>query len=72
MVNVDVALFAESNRIGIGLVIRDHNGRFLAAFRRGLEGFIEPETTEATALRHAVRFVSILPYNQVIFASDCQ
>jgi pentatricopeptide repeat protein len=71
MVNVDAALFAESNRIGIGLVIRDHNGRFLAACRRGLEGFTEPEIAEATALRHAVRFVSILPYNQVTFASDC-
>lgn len=71
MVNVDAAVFAESNRMGIGLVFRDHNGNFLAACRQGLNGITEPEVAEATALRHAVHFVSALPYNHVIVASDC-
>ena len=34
MVNVDVAVFAESNRMGIGLVIRDHRANFLAVCRQ--------------------------------------
>jgi hypothetical protein len=32
-VNVDAALFAGSERMEIGLVIKDHNGDFLAASR---------------------------------------
>jgi hypothetical protein len=33
MVNVDVAVFKEANRMGLGIVVRDHNGDFLAACR---------------------------------------
>ena len=70
MVNVDVAVFAESNRMGIGLVIRDHRANFLAACRQGFDRITEPEITEAIAFRHAVYFVSALPYDKVIVASD--
>jgi hypothetical protein len=43
MVNVDATVFEESNRMGIGLVIRDHDGNFLAACRQGIEGITGPE-----------------------------
>jgi hypothetical protein len=71
MVNVDAAVFAKSNRMGFGLVIRDHNGNFLAGYRQGLDGITEPEVAEAIAFRHAVHFVLALPYRHVIVASDC-
>ena len=64
MVNVDAAVFAESNRMGIGLVIRDHRANFLAACRQGFDRITEPEITEAIAFRHAVYFVSALPYHK--------
>jgi hypothetical protein len=69
--NVDAALFAESNRMGLGAVIRDHKGSFLAACRQSISRVTEPEVAEAIALRHVVRFVSSLSFNKVIIASDC-
>lgn len=70
-VNVDTALFAESKKMDIGLVIRDHNGSFLAACRQSRNWVTEPELAEAIALIYAVHFVSSLPYHKVLLASDC-
>ena len=33
MVNVDAAIFHKTNRMGLGIVIRDHKGDFLATCR---------------------------------------
>ena len=63
MVNVDAALFAKSERMGIGLVIRDHNCDSLAASRQVYNRTIDLELEETIALRHAVHFVSKIPYN---------
>ena len=57
-VNVDAALFAKSKRMRFGLVIRDHNGDFLAASEQACNRTTDPELAKAIDLRHAVRFVS--------------
>jgi hypothetical protein len=45
--NVDAAIFADSGKMGVGCVIRDHNGRFLAATSQGIERITKPELAEA-------------------------
>jgi hypothetical protein len=37
MINVDVAIFETENCMGLGFVIRNHRGDFLAAVRQGFE-----------------------------------
>ena len=71
MVNVDAAVFQRANRMGMGIVIRNHKSEFLAAYRQGLDRIIEPELAEAFAFRQAVTFALGLNYKRAIIASDC-
>jgi hypothetical protein len=63
MVNVDAAVFQKVNQMGLGVVIRDHRGEFLAACKQGIDKVTNPELAEAIASRKAIIFVSRLPYN---------
>ena len=71
MVNVDAAIFHKTNRMGLGIVIRDHKGDFLAACRQGIDRITNPELAEAIAFRQAILFASELSYNRAIVATDC-
>ena len=71
MMNVDAALFPKTNRMGLGIVCRNHRGEFLAACRQGFDKITNPELAEAIAFRQAILFASRLPYKQVIIATDC-
>jgi hypothetical protein len=42
MFNVDAAVFKETNRMGLGIVARDHNGDFIVACRQGVDNIIDP------------------------------
>ena len=61
MVNVDAAIFQKANRMGLGIVVRDHRGEVLAACRQGIDMITNPELAEAIAVRQAILFVSELP-----------
>ena len=71
MMNVDAALFPKTNRMGLGIVSRNHRGKFLAACRQGFDKITNLELAEAIAFRQAILFASRLPYKQVIIATDC-
>jgi len=71
MMNVDAALFPKTNRMGLGIVCRNHVGEFLAACRQGFDKITNPELVEAIASWQAIIFASRLPYKQVIIATDC-
>ena len=71
MFNVDAAVFKETNRMGLGILARDHNGDFIAACRQGVDNIVDPEMAEAVAFRRAINFAVQLPFKQVIIASDC-
>lgn len=71
MVNVDAAVFAASKRMGVGVVIRDHRGQFLAACSQYVDKITDPELAETIATRVAVCFAKDLGYPRVIIASDC-
>jgi hypothetical protein len=75
MINVDAAIFEDSNwmglDLGLGLVIRNHKGDFIVAIRQGIEKITNSELAEMLAFRRAVHFATQLSYNQVIVVSDC-
>jgi hypothetical protein len=71
MMNVDAALFKKTNRMGLGIVITNHRGEFLAACRQGIDKITNPELAEAVAFGRAILFASRLPYKQVVMATDC-
>jgi hypothetical protein len=69
--NVDAAIFAHSGKMGVGCVIRDHNGTFLAATSQVIDRVSEPELAEALAVRCTLKFIFEQNWKKVIIASDC-
>lgn len=56
MVNVDAAVFSQSWRMGIGIVVRNHLGMVLAAKRRYVNQDVNPKLAEAIAMHCAMEF----------------
>jgi hypothetical protein len=52
MINIDAAIFEDSNRMSLDVVIRNHNGDFIAAASQGIENITNPELVETFAFRH--------------------
>ncbi|XP_051190008.1 uncharacterized protein [Lolium perenne] len=71
LVNSDVALFADCRRMAMGAVLRDSEGKCLAAASLPLHAFTSLEMGEALALRGAVMIACDKGFNKVIFVSDC-
>jgi hypothetical protein len=57
--------------MAMGAVLRDSEGKCLAAASLPLQGFTSPEMGEALALRRAVMIARHKGFNKVIFVSDC-
>lgn len=72
MLNVDAAVRSDSERMGAGAVIRDHQGRYLAACRQVFDRVTSPELAEAIAVRHALSFALQAGFDGLVLASDCQ
>jgi ribonuclease HI len=68
---VDAALFPPSRRMGIGVVIRNHNGDCSAACSELVEEVTTPEIAEALALRRALSLAGAEGFDKLIVASDC-
>jgi len=71
MVNVDAATFEDPPRMGIGIVIRDHSGSFVAACCHKIDRITDAEMAEALVVRYAVYFAKEHNLRQVLVASDC-
>jgi hypothetical protein len=54
LINVDAAIFETENRMGLGFVIRNHRGDFLAAVRQGFDKITNLEMVETIDFRRAV------------------
>ncbi|XP_019157468.1 PREDICTED: uncharacterized protein LOC109154044 [Ipomoea nil] len=67
--NVDAATFSDG--AGYGAVIRDHNGRFIAAKNGRIMSNREPLMVEAIAAREALKWLKDLQYSNIIIESDC-
>ena len=64
MVNVDAAIFHKTNRMGLGIVIRDYKENFLAACKQGIVRITTSEIAEAIAFKQTILFASQLSYNR--------
>jgi ribonuclease HI len=71
LVNVDAAIFSASRRMGVGVVIRDHNGVCLTACSEYHEEVRTPEIAEALALRRAINLAKDEGFTKIIINSDC-
>jgi ribonuclease HI len=71
MVNVDAAMFNQSRRMCIGVVIRDHNGKCLAACSEHQEEVATPEIAEAVAMRRVLSLAAEEGFANIIISSDC-
>ena len=71
MVKIDAALFPKTNRMGLGIVIRNHREEFIAVCRQCIDKITSPELAEAIAFKRVILFAFGLPYKQVIIATDC-
>jgi ribonuclease HI len=65
---VDASLFTPSHRMGIGVVIRNHNG---VACSELVEEVTTPEIAEALTLRRALSLAGSEGFNKLIVESDC-
>jgi hypothetical protein len=52
MVNVDASIFG-LNQMGLDLVIRNHNGKFIASVRQRIEGITNSKLAGTIAFEHA-------------------
>jgi hypothetical protein len=57
--------------MGAGVVIRDHDGMFLAAHGERYDNVVAPETAEALVVRRAISFAQEEGYSKITIASDC-
>jgi hypothetical protein len=53
-INWDAGVDIKNGRVGLGVVIRDHQGRMWASQSRTVRGFLDPKTGELLAALMAV------------------
>jgi ribonuclease HI len=69
--NVDGAFSATDGTGGCGVVLRDHNGSFVAGASHFFRSSPDPERTELMACRHALILARSLNLGKVSLESDC-
>ncbi|XP_062005870.1 uncharacterized protein LOC133723052 [Rosa rugosa] len=69
--NVDAAFMHNQNNGGIGGVIRDATGQFVAAFARPVPCTASPKQCELLAIREGIDLLYSLQLNEVTIESDC-
>jgi ribonuclease HI len=70
-INVDAALFPQENRMGCGIVLRNHDGDFILSVSEGLAGLPSPEMAEALAARQALVISRDHGVTKAVLVSDC-
>jgi ribonuclease HI len=70
-INCDAALFSSSRRMGLGVVIRNHIGRCVAACSELHEEVTAPEVAEALAMRRALSLAVEEGFSKIMVVSDC-
>ncbi|GAU17471.1 hypothetical protein TSUD_340140 [Trifolium subterraneum] len=70
--NIDASFSSTHNKVGIGMCIRDDQGRYVAAKTEWLEPILDVEIGEAMGLFSAVKWVDELRLSDVDFEMDCK
>lgn len=71
-INVDAAIFADIESVGLGIVVRGSNGQFIAAKSCRREGLFPPREAEALALQNALLWLKEEGHKNCIFETDSQ
>lgn len=69
---VDGALFMDFQVIGVGPILRDHQGDVLLATSIKEQGIQDPETIEMLVVLRGLQTCLTLGLSNVIIESDCQ
>jgi hypothetical protein len=67
---LDAALFSDDRRMGCGVIIRDHKGKFLLSCSEGMAGLPTPEMAETIAARRVLSIARSYGFPRVILVSD--
>ncbi|KAL3533582.1 hypothetical protein ACH5RR_007103, partial [Cinchona calisaya] len=68
--NFDGAVFSELRNIGLGVVLRDHMGKFLAALLGRCNGFVDPLLAELFSLKKSIWLAKRLRYRDISLEGD--
>ena len=69
-VNFDSAMFAESNDVGIGVVICNYKGEVMAALSKKIAHLSSVDILEMLAVRRVAQFIVELGFPQAVFKGD--
>lgn len=69
-INVDATIFADRDSVGVGALVRDHEGQAIAAVSKRLPSYFPPLIAEAMAMRFAVGFAKDFELCSVVFEGD--
>jgi ribonuclease HI len=72
LINVDASFNLEYLSGGIGVVIRDHMGSFIAACNEKVQYAIDASTLEAQAVSRGIALANQVGCSRIIVQSDCQ
>ncbi|XP_057779546.1 uncharacterized protein LOC130998129 [Salvia miltiorrhiza] len=70
--NVDAAFFEAERMMGIGMVIRDHNGAFAVGRSIKLPGCRSVEEAELVGIKEALSWIKELGFTKGVIESDCK
>ena len=57
---------------GVGVIIRDDKGSFIAGLSKKIPGILEPEVVESYAAKHATQLLQSLGFNKIVLEGDSQ
>lgn len=70
-INVDAAIFTQSNAAGLGIVARNSAGEVIAWRQRLVHSVLCPDTAETLVVLESVRMAVDFGWQEVIIESDC-
>jgi ribonuclease HI len=68
--NCDAALDMEGRRMGMGIILRNHEGKVRAAWSLSKPGLLEPAAAEAVSLFHGMKFCKELGISNLTLEGD--
>ncbi|XP_074352565.1 uncharacterized protein LOC141691704 [Apium graveolens] len=71
-VNIDAVLFEDVHSTGMGIVVRDAEGKFLMVVSRQRDGLVSPREAEALCLKEALSWLKDKGLSKCIFETDSQ
>lgn len=69
-INTDAAIFTELNNTGFGWVLRDHEGRMMAAPTHSIPGLVDPCAAEALGIREVLSWIKNRGLSKIVVESD--